>query len=159
MTVPELREVVDRFPGIRRHRLIVETLADIEGGATALSEIDLVRLCRQYRLPLPDLQHPRPDATGRNRFVDAYWRKARILVEIDGSHHMNVEHWAADMLRQNQLWVAGDHILRFPAWLIRSNPAAVAKQLRDALAATDHPAPARPDRISTTSEATTLGVR
>jgi hypothetical protein len=48
---------------------------------------------------------------------------------------MDARHWAADMLRQNQVWIAGDRVLRFPAWLIRARPAEVADQLRAALAA------------------------
>ena len=56
-------------------------------------------------------------------------------MEVDGAHHMDVRHWAADMLRQNEIWIAGDRILRFPAWLIRQESAQVANQLREALRA------------------------
>jgi hypothetical protein len=140
VTVRQLREVVRWFPALRRRRLVLQTIADIEGGATALSEIDFVRLCRRYRLPLPDLQRPRIDATGRKRFIDAHWASARLLVEVDGSHHRDETHWATDMLRQNRIWIAGDRILRFPAWLVRSDPAAVARQIREALIAAGHPA-------------------
>ncbi|WP_433302650.1 DUF559 domain-containing protein [Actinoplanes sp. CA-030573] len=135
VTVRELREVLRHFPTLRRRQLIRTTIADVEGGATALSEINLARLCRRHRLPGPDFQQPRADATGRNRFVDAHWTSARLLVEVDGSHHMDVEHWSADMLRQNEIWIAGDRILRFPAWLVRDRPATVAAQIREALSA------------------------
>jgi very-short-patch-repair endonuclease len=135
----ELREVLTMFPRIRRHRLIATTISDLEGGAESLSEIDFSRLCRRYRLPEPDRQQRRADAEGRIRFIDAYWARWRLQVEVDGAHHMEVRHWAADMLRQNQLWLDGERILRFPAWLIRSDPAAVAAQLRTALT------PALPD--------------
>ena len=138
-TTGELREVLDWFPAIRRRRLITTTIADVEGGATALSEIDFIKLCRRHRLPRPDLQRLCTDDAGRNRFVDAHWTSAGLLVEVDGGHHRDVEHWAADMLRQNQIWIAGDRILRFPAWLIRSDPAAVAAQIRQALIAGGHP--------------------
>jgi hypothetical protein len=50
-------------------------------------------------------------------------------VEIDGAHHMDVRRWADDMLRQNQVWIAGDRILRFPAWLVRAEPAVRAADL------------------------------
>jgi hypothetical protein len=46
---------------------------------------------------------------------------------------MEVRQWAADMLRQNQIWIASDRILRFPAWLLRTDPSAVGTQLRAAL--------------------------
>jgi very-short-patch-repair endonuclease len=134
-TVEELRAMLDLFPRIRRHQLIDTVIADLAGGATALSEIDLVALCRKHRIAVPDLQLRRTDEAGRNRFVDAHWAGARLLVEIDGSHHMLVENWAADMLRQNQIWISGDRILRFPASLVRSQPAVVAAQIRAALLA------------------------
>ncbi|MFI0794133.1 hypothetical protein ACH4OY_15825 [Micromonospora rubida] len=56
-------------------------------------------------------------------------------VEIDGAHHMDVREWAADMRRQNDVWTAGDRILRFPAWLVRARPDEVAATLRRALLA------------------------
>jgi hypothetical protein len=135
VTPAELREVVAVMPKVRRRALIVETLNDVEGGAHALSEIDFVRLCRRFGLPIPDLQEKRRDATGRTRYLDAYWRSWRLHVEVDGAHHMDVRHWAADMRRQNDIWIAGDRILRFPAWMMRARPEEVAAQLRAALIA------------------------
>jgi very-short-patch-repair endonuclease len=143
-TPPALTKVLELFPTIRRHRLINTTIADINGGAMALSEIDLVRLCRRFRLPPPDLQRRRIDESGRNRYIDAEWKGARLLVEVDGGHHMDVRQWAADMLRQNQVWISGDRILRFPAWLVRAEPATVAHQIRAALIAAG---PTRADRL------------
>jgi len=137
----ELRDVLAMFPRIRRHRLIATTIADIEGGSESLAEIDFVRLCQAYGLPRPDQQRRRADADGRIRYIDAYWPEWRLQVEVDGAHHLQVRHWAADMLRQNQIWLSGDRILRFPAWLVRSDPATVAAQLRTAL---DH----TPDRLA-----------
>lgn len=135
VTPGELREVVTILTRLRRRALLLETLTDIEGGATALSEIDFVRLCRRHGLPMPDLQERRKDAGGRMRYLDAYWRKWRLHVEIDGAHHMDVRHWAADMHRQNEIWIAGDRILRYPAWLVRRRPLEVVRQVRAALIA------------------------
>ncbi|MEU8163091.1 hypothetical protein [Micromonospora parva] len=103
-----------------RWRSIGQTVGDIAGGAQALSEIDFLRLCRRHWLPAPDLQEHRVDAAGRNRWLDAYWRKWRVQVEVDGAHHMDARQWAADMRRQNDVWTSGDRILRFPAWLVRA---------------------------------------
>lgn len=135
VTPEEVRDVLAVLPSVRRRSLIRTTLADIDGGAHALSEIDFARLCRRFHLPPPDRQERRKDASGRNRYLDAYWREWHLHVEVDGSHHMDVRHWAADMLRQNEVWIAGDRILRFPAWLIRAEPAQVADQLLVALRA------------------------
>ncbi|MBB2942479.1 very-short-patch-repair endonuclease [Actinoplanes lutulentus] len=128
-----LRRVLADMPRVRRRRLIGTTIGDVEGGAESLSELDLLALCRRFRLPLPEQQRFRLDADGRRRFLDAYWAEARLHVEIDGAHHMDVRYWAADMLRQNRVWVRGDRILRFPAFLLRTDPAMVAGQLREAL--------------------------
>jgi hypothetical protein len=48
---------------------------------------------------------------------------------------MDARHWADDMLRQNEVWIDRDPILRFPAWLIRAHPDRVATQLRAAMQA------------------------
>jgi hypothetical protein len=48
---------------------------------------------------------------------------------------MDVRQWAEDMRRQNDIWVAGDRILRFLAWLVRSRPDEVAASVRAALSA------------------------
>ncbi|MFY1698304.1 hypothetical protein [Solwaraspora sp. WMMA2101] len=135
VTPAEILAVLRRMPRARRRQLISVTAVDADGGATALSEIDFIRLCRHHRLPLPDLQERRRDRSGRLRYLDAYWRQWRLQVEVDGAHHMDVREWAADMKRQNDVWIAGDRILRFPAFLIRSRPAEVVDQVRGALRA------------------------
>jgi very-short-patch-repair endonuclease len=129
----EIRAVLAELPRVNRRKLIDDMIADIEGGADALSESDFLALCRRHHLPCPTLSRRRRDADGRLRFIDAYWPEHRLQVEIDGAHHMDARHWAADMLRQNQIWIAGDRILRFPSWLLRTDPASVATQLRAAL--------------------------
>jgi hypothetical protein len=136
VTPGELGEILARFPHIRRHALIARTINDASGGATTLSEVDLVALCCRFGIPQPEMQCLRKGADGHNRYIDAYWPAHRLQVEVDGAHHMSVEHWGADMLRQNQIWIQGDRILRFPSWMIRAQPEAVAAQIRAALAAT-----------------------
>ncbi|MEH1128596.1 endonuclease domain-containing protein [Micromonospora sp. CPCC 206061] len=135
VTPAELGDVVKTMPKARRHALMVATIADLEGGAEALSEINLVRLCRRHGLPVPDLQERRTDASGRVRYLDGYWREWRVHIEIDGAHHMDAGQWAADMRRQNEVWIAGDRILRFAAFDLRTRPAEVARQIRAALEA------------------------
>ncbi|MFG1676427.1 endonuclease domain-containing protein [Micromonospora sp. NPDC049282] len=135
VTPAELGAVLDRLPRARRRHLIRQTLHDVAGGAEALSEIDLVRLCRRYGLPVPDGQERRRDADGRQRYLDAYWRRWRLHVEVDGAHHMDVRQWAADLRRQNRVWIEGDRILRFTAFDVRHRPSEVVSQLRAALTA------------------------
>ncbi|MEU4688592.1 hypothetical protein [Actinoplanes sp. NPDC023714] len=133
VTPEEIGRVLDVFPRIKRHRLIARTIADIAGGALSLAEVDFVTLCRKFELPAPKLQQRRRDAAGRNRFLDAYWPEFRLHVEVDGAYHVVDEQWAADMIRQNDVWIKGDRILRFPASLIRSRPDVVALQLQQAM--------------------------
>jgi len=147
VTPDEIVQAVHRQPRACRRGLVLQTAMDAMGGATALSEIDFAHLCRRYRLPAPDMQVRRKDANGRIRYLDAYWHKARLHVEIDGAHHMDAQHWSADMLRQNEVWLEGDRVLRFPAFLVRTDPLAVVTQLRQALGAppsgdAPHPPPA-----------------
>ena len=54
-------------------------------------------------------------------------------------------YWA-DMRRQNAVWIAGERILRLPAWVVRNRPAEVVDQVRAALLAAGwrpQPAPRR----------------
>ena len=131
----ELLSTVDTLPRAPRRRLVIETAHDVAGGAQALSEVDLLRLCRRSRLPRPELQEKRVDADGRTRYLDAYWPEWRLHAEVDGAHHMDARHWEADLRRQNAVWLAGERILRFTAGQVRRRPDEVAAQLRAALAA------------------------
>lgn len=135
VTPEEITTVADRLPRAKRRAIIVETARYARGGAEALSEIDFVKLCKRYGLPMPELQEQRKDASGRVRYLDAYWRAWRLHVEVDGAHHMDVRYWEADMTRQNEVWIAGDRILRFSAWQVRHRPAEVAAQVHRALVA------------------------
>jgi very-short-patch-repair endonuclease len=131
----EVRKVADRFPRCHRHALIVQTLDLAELGVTSPAEMGFLKLCRRHRLPEPVLQVKRRDASGRTRYLDAYFPEFQVHVEIDGSPHMDAKAWAADMLRQNDLWVTGDRVLRIPAFLILTNPDEVVRQLLVALRA------------------------
>lgn len=131
--VADLAAVVARNQRLARKAVITTTLADIAGGAQALSELDFTRLLRQYRLPEPDRQAARRDRAGRRRWLDAVWEDARLIVEIDGSQHMEaIEYWD-DMGRDNGFTLDGYRVLRFPAFAVRYNPAGVAGQIREAL--------------------------
>jgi very-short-patch-repair endonuclease len=134
-TAADVLEVLDRLPKACRRNAVRSLVNDAAGGAHSLAEIDFVRLCRRYRLPLPDQQVRRTDKAGRTRYLDAYWRRFRLHIEIDGAHHMDVRNWWNDMQRQNQVWMTGDRVLRFPAWVVRQRPGEVAAQIAKALRA------------------------
>jgi hypothetical protein len=131
----EVRRVLDSLGPVKRRRLIVTTAADAAGGAHSLAELDFLSLSRRVGFPEPTLQQVRHDATGRKRYLDFVYEEYSVHVEIDGSHHLDVRQAWADMSRQNALWIAGERVLRFPAWLVRERPDEVAAQVRAALVA------------------------
>jgi len=128
----DLRAVVERRPRVRRRALMRTTLADVAGGAQALSELDFCDLVRRFGLPEPDRQFERVDEQGR-WWLDAVWEWARLVAEIDGRWHMDARAWWADMQRGNELQIDGYRVLRFPAFAVRDDPKAVAAQIARAL--------------------------
>jgi very-short-patch-repair endonuclease len=131
--VADLTAVVARNQRLPRRVVIKATLDDIAGGAQALSELDFTRLLRRHRLPEPDRQAQRRDASGRRRWLDAVWEAARLIVEVDGIHHMDAAQYWADTERDNDFILGGYRVLRFPAFVVRYHPGHVAGKVRDAL--------------------------
>lgn len=129
----EVHEVLERLPRARRHALISEAATDAIGGAQSLPEAEVTRMLRRHGLPLPSRQVRRRDASGRLRYLDLYYDEWKLHIEIDGAQHMEVSHWWSDMERQNDVWIAGDRVLRYPAWAIRHKESKVAAQICRAL--------------------------
>jgi hypothetical protein len=119
-------ELEMRYVGRIRHKAhLREAIDDIRGGSQALSEIDLVRLCRRFGLQEPDRQVKRADRYGRLRYLDAEWKLKdgrRVVLEVDGSHHLEVESWQADMRRERAVVIGGAHVLRATAVEVRVEP-------------------------------------
>ena len=133
--VDDLRLVTDRLATLRRRKLIIEVLGDIAGGSQAISELDFLHLVvRPFGLPEPSRQSARRDRRGHRRWIDAAWDDCKIAVEIDGAQHTEdpLQRWD-DMERDIDLTLDGYQTLRFPAWLVRSNPGYVARRIREAL--------------------------
>ena len=132
--VEDLTAVVALNQRLPRRTVIKDTLDDIEGGAQALSELDFTRLLRRHRLPGPDRQSQRLDSCGRRRWHDAVWETSRLIVEVDGIHHLEVTQYWADSDRDNDFTLQGYRVLRFPAFVVRYSPGYVAEKIRNALA-------------------------
>jgi very-short-patch-repair endonuclease len=130
----EVTRVLANMTRVRHRSVIADAVRDAALDAASLPEAEFLRLCRSAGLPEPVMQQRRRTTAGRVNYLDAYFPAHRLHVEIDGAHHTNVRQWWADMQRQNDLWIPGDRVLRFPAWAIRHRPAEVAAQLRAALA-------------------------
>jgi very-short-patch-repair endonuclease len=129
----DIHQVAYRLPTLRRRSLILATANDARGGSESLPELRYLHAARRAGLPEPTRQHRRRDSSGRVRYLDVYYERWRVHVEIDGGQHLDVRQQWADMARQNDVWISGDRVLRFPAWLVRDRPAEVIAQVRQAL--------------------------
>jgi hypothetical protein len=101
-TADELERAMRRVGRVRHKAHLREAIRDIQGGSQALSEIDLVRICRRFSIQEPDRQVKRLDSRGRMRYLDAEWKLKdgrRVVLEIDGAHHLDVRSWQSDMRR------------------------------------------------------------
>ena len=112
--------VVGRIRHKAHMRLAIQ---DIAGGAEALSELDIAGMCRKVGLRPPDRQRIRRDRSGRKRYLDCEWFLANgsiVVLEIDGGHHMLVQHWGNDMKRERGVVISGRRVLRATAFEARN---------------------------------------
>jgi hypothetical protein len=129
----QLLSWVDRLQPLPRARFLRSLLLDIRGGAESMAEIDLGRICRRSGLAAPDRQRRRRDRDGRWRWTDAEWDLAdgrTLVLEVDGSFHMEVEHWGADVKRQRKITTARRTVVRATALELRLEPESVVEDLR-----------------------------
>lgn len=128
----DLRRALADLPRLPRRRLVSTVLDDVELGAHAASELEFLRFLRRRHLPTPD-RLQRPVRTGRLRYLDAWWERQRVATELDGAHHRDVRTWEDDLLRANDVLVAGRPsstvLLRFTTGNLRHDSARVAAQL------------------------------
>lgn len=128
----DLRAQLSQMPGLRRRGLLTAVLDDVEQGAHAASELEFLRFLRRAGLPAPD-RLQRPVRTNGLRYLDAWWERQRVAVELDGAHHRFVAEWEADVLRANEVVVAERRsrvlMLRFTTGNLRHDGPQVAAQL------------------------------
>ena len=131
-TGDRLAEALRSAPAVHRVGVIRQSVADVRGGAQALSEIDFGRLCRRYGVPEPSRQTVRPGPTGRI-YLDASWDEYDLAVEVDGFQHAQGLAMIDDVLRDNAMALAGTSTLRIPVLGLRTSPDAFMAQLIEAL--------------------------
>jgi very-short-patch-repair endonuclease len=118
-----------------RRRLLLHALVnDLLDGARSLGELEIGDQLARRRLPRPDRQVLRKDHRGRY-FLDLYWPRWQLVVEIDGIHHTWAENVVGDALRQNSLVLDGDTVLRLPLLGLRLEPDEFLDQIEQALRA------------------------
>lgn len=121
---------------IKRHRrrlFVHAVINDLLDGARALGELDVVRELKRRGLPPPARQVLRKDKRGRY-YLDLYWPHLKLIVEIDGIHHTWAENVVGDALRQNELVLDGDTVLRVPLLGLRLEPDPFFEQIGAAIA-------------------------
>jgi hypothetical protein len=132
---PRLLMELTRAGRVRHVRLMRTVLHDIGGGAQALTEVDLGRLCARFGLTLEERQVVRVDGTGKRRYVDARVSAPggrSVLVEVDGALHLLASTYWDDMQRLNEIVISGERVLRFPSSALYLDELTVGNQLRRA---------------------------
>lgn len=118
----------------RRLGLMHGVLMEMAGGIRSLGELDFVEGCRARGLPEPESQALRR-AANETYYLDFRWPRYRLVVEVDGIQHSWVQNLVADALRQNDVVLEGDTVLRLPVIGLRLCPDEFFAQVTAALAA------------------------
>lgn len=108
-------------------------LADIAGGAHSFAEIEIGRICYEHGLAAPTRQALRHDRDGRRRYLDCVWELADgtvVVLEIDGSFHLQTENWWRDMQRERGLVIDKARVLRCSTFELRADPGRIVADLR-----------------------------
>lgn len=131
-TAPRLLQWIDLLKPLRRAPAFRATLVDVDGGSHSGAELDVARLCRQFRLRAPDRQRGRFDRSGRRRWTDCEWDLPDgtvLVLEVDGGFHMDVEHWGADLKRSRRLTRRDRLVVRCTSFELRHEPGEVVGDL------------------------------
>jgi hypothetical protein len=133
LTTPQrLMDWIDRLRPLRRAKAFRTTVSGVAAGAHSLAELDVARMCRQFHMPLPRRQVSRVDTSGRQRWTDCEWELADgrvVVLEIDGSFHMEAAAWLDDMRRGRRLTTPRRTVVRCSAYELRHEPREVATDL------------------------------
>jgi hypothetical protein len=126
------RRLLDALPAVRnrgRRPFVRQVLRDIADGAQSLGELDFAELCRRHGIPEPDRQVLRRTARGRI-YLDVRWKGSRFVVEIDGAGHRVGLAVTDDNLRQNEVTLGDDRVLRIDLVGLRVHEVAFMDQVR-----------------------------
>ncbi|MGL5929384.1 MAG: hypothetical protein ACRCY8_10635 [Dermatophilaceae bacterium] len=115
-----------------RRPFVRQVLRDIADGAHSLGELDFAAMCLRHGIAAPERQVLRRTARGRI-YLDARWKGSRLVVEIDGAGHRVGLAVTDDNLRQNEVALGVDVVLRIDLVGLRVHEAAFMDQLRRGL--------------------------
>lgn len=132
VTPERLGDAMLRIRRDRRRAFLQGVIVDLLGGVGSLAELDVARECRRRGLPEPDRQVLRRGRHGRY-YLDVYWQRYHVVLEVDGIQHTWVQNVVADALRHNDIALQRDIVLRLPVLGLRLQPDAFFAQVRAAL--------------------------
>jgi hypothetical protein len=137
VTTVALWDALSRRGRCRHRALIVESIRDAGGGIESLPEREFELLRRRRGLPAPSRQSVLRRADGRY-YIDNDWPDFGIRAEIHGIPHSEVRNWDHDLLRQNDITIAGGGLLVFSSYAIRHLDRVVSDQLARLFATRGH---------------------
>ncbi|MGL5819174.1 MAG: hypothetical protein ACRCYR_16535 [Phycicoccus sp.] len=111
-----------------RRPFVRQVLPDISDGAQSLGELDFAAMCVRHGVAAPDRQALRTTTRGRV-YLDARWKGSGLVVEIDGVGHRVGLAVTDDNLRQNEVSLSGETVLRIDLVGLRVHEAAFMQQL------------------------------
>ena len=97
----------------RRRALLHAAVLDLLDGVRSISEAEFAAECRRRGVPPPNRQVCRRGRDGRY-YLDVYWDEWGVVVEIDGVQHSWASNVVGDALRQNDVTLQADLVLRLP---------------------------------------------
>lgn len=98
------------------------------GRPTVTPRVRVETIRRRLRLPDPTRQQILRLPDGRY-YLDNDWPAYGVRVEIHGIPHMQVRNWDDDLLRQNDISIAGGGLLIFSSYAVRHAQPRVEAQL------------------------------
>ncbi len=116
-----------------RRPFVRQVLRDLADGAQSLGELDFAAICRRHGVPEPHRQVVRRTTRGRI-YLDVRWAGSRLVVEIDGAGHRVGLAVTDDNLRQNEVSLTGDVVLRIDLVGLRVHEASFMAQVLRGLA-------------------------
>lgn len=128
VTTRHLREALERRGRCRHRAVVIASILDAAGGIQSLPERSFRMIWRATGLPPATRQVPVRGADGRY-YLDVWSEHLGFGVEIHGIPHLAVERWDADLVRANEITIAGRSGLVFSSYAIRNHPELVMDQL------------------------------
>ncbi|HET7761730.1 MAG TPA: hypothetical protein VFL46_05150 [Phycicoccus sp.] len=114
--------------GRTRRALVRQLVHDVADGAHSLGELDVVAACRRRGLPEPSRQVVRR-LPGGKAYLDIRWEEAKLVVEVDAAGHGWALQSAHDALRQNEIQLGDELVLRIDLIGWRLTPDAYVDQV------------------------------